>query len=183
MATDLVAVEREAEPDTPSVPDERLERIVWKGLGIKSVRQIASETGLAPEEVLRVKNELLDSVDVLTVQQRRQKILVDLQEVAQRVQDDYDSSPMEFRAGLMNSAVSAMKTILVELNRTQKGEADAISQLNALRVKELLSLIDEVVLVSVQSIAKEHGLDEDELLSVFSENLESAAMRRDAGVL
>lgn len=159
--------------------DARLERVIWKGLGVKSVRQLASETGLAPEEVLRVKNELLDAVDVLTIQQRRQKILVDLQEVAQRVQDDYDRSPMEFKAGLMNSAVSAMKAILVELNRAQKGEEDAVSQLNALRVKELLSLIDEVVLVSVQSIAKEHGLDVDELLEVFSGNLRSAAARRD----
>lgn len=181
MTTELVATETV----TPSPPelDARTERVIWKGLGIKSVRQIASETGLAPEEVLRVKNELLDSVDVLTVQQRRQKILVDLQQMAQDARDRTERISDEFFAGTVNASVGALKAVLVELARMEKGDTSKVEALNALRVKELLSLIDEVVLVSVQSIAKEHGLDEDVLLAVFSENLGSAAMRRDAGVL
>ena len=40
--------------------DERLEKAIWKSLGRKSARQIADDTGLSPERVLRAKREMGD---------------------------------------------------------------------------------------------------------------------------
>lgn len=153
----------------------RVEELVWKNLGVKSARQIATETGLKPDQVLAIKQRLLDEVDVLTVQQKRQKLIIDLQDIAKRTQEDYDNAPYEFKSGLMNSSVAAMKTVLVELNRADKGEQAAIERLNNLRVKELLRLIDVTVAKTLAEIADTHGLDQDELLGIFQSHLKPAA--------
>ena len=34
--------------------DPRLERLVWKSLGLKTVRQIAEETGLTPDAIFAI---------------------------------------------------------------------------------------------------------------------------------
>lgn len=153
----------------------RVEALIWKSLGVKSARRIAEETGLKPEQVLAIKQSLLDSVDVLTVQQTRAKLLTDLKELANTLREDYDSAPWEFKSGVANSGIAAMKTVLVELNRADKGEQAAIERLNNLRVKELLRLIDVTVAKTLAEIADTHGLDQDELLGIFQSHLKPAA--------
>ena len=98
--------------------DPRLERLVWKSLGLKTVRQIAEETGLTPDAIFAIKRELYESVDVLSVEQKKQKFIVMLEEIAHDTKEDYDNAPYEFKSGLMNSSIAAMKTIMVELNHT-----------------------------------------------------------------
>lgn len=159
--------------------DPRVERLVWKSLGLKTVRQIAEETGLQPEQIFAIKRDLFESVDSLTVEQKKQKLIVMLEEIAHDTKEDYDKAPFEFKSGLMNSSISAMKTIMVELNRTSKEDQGRIDSLNSLRVKELFSLLREVVDTSVVEVAGEHGLDEEELFEVFNRNLAKAAKKRD----
>ena len=161
--------------------DERLERAIWKSLGKKSARRIAEETGLSPERVLRAKREMLDAVDELTIQEKRQKLLVDLQEVADKARDLADVAIQEFQAGLLNSAIQAIKAMQSEMARLEKADTSKIESLNALRVRELLSLLDAVVTSGVQDIADEHGLDEDDLLDVFNRRLIAEAEKRDLG--
>lgn len=160
--------------------EERVNRLIWKGLGVKSVREIANETGLEPQEVLRRRDEILNSVDVLTVQQSRQKLVVTLREIAQQVQDDYDSAPYEFKAGLMNSAIAAIKANLVELTRADKADNEKITHLNQLRIRELVELMQEIVDVSVAEVAEKYGIDEDELFDIFNKNLKAAGQKREA---
>lgn len=159
--------------------DPRIERIIWRGLGIKSIRQLSEETGLPPDKIHAMKRELFDSVDVLTTQQKKHRLMVVLEEIAQATQADYDSAPYEFKAGLANSAIASMKTMLTELNRVSKDDQAAIETLNALRVRELFALMQEVVEVSVREVASQHELDEDELFDVFNGNLAKAAKRRE----
>lgn len=159
--------------------DPRIERIIWRGLGIKSIRQLSEETGLPPDKIHAMKRELFDSVDVLTTQQKKHRLMVVLEEIAQATQTDYDSAPYEFKAGLANSAIASMKTMLTELNRVSKDDQAAIETLNALRVRELFALMQEVVEVSVREVASQHDLDEDDLFEVFNGNLAKAAKRRE----
>lgn len=159
--------------------DPRIERVIWKGLGLKTVRQLADDTGLQPDQIYALKRELYESVDVLTTQQKKHKLLVTLEEIAHTTQEDYDAAPYEFKAGLANSAIAAMKTIMVELNRVSKEDQGAIEQLNALRVKELFALIKEVVEVSVEQVSDAYDLDRDELFEIFNGNLAKAAKKRD----
>lgn len=163
-----------ARNDEPEI-DERIERIVWRGLGIKSARQIAEEAGISPETVLRVKRELLESVDVLSIQEKRAKLTADLQDIAQRVQDDYDSSPWEFKAGIMNAATSAIDKVLKELARIEKQDTSKVEALNELRVKELLRLVDTTVSATLREISETHGIEESELFDIFQSHLEPAA--------
>lgn len=167
-----------ARVDEPEI-DERIERIVWKGLGIRSARQIAEEAGVSPETVLRVKRDLLENIDVLSIQERRAKLTADLQDIAQRAQDDYDSSPWEFKAGIMNAATSALDKVLKELARMEKQDTSKVEALNELRVRELFSLLNDTVLNSVSDIAESYNLDEDAILDVFNTRLQEAAQRRD----
>lgn len=159
--------------------DPRIERIIWKGLGLKTVRQLADDTGLQPDQIYAIKRDLYESVDELTVQQKKHKLLVTLEEIAQATQEDYDAAPYEFKAGLANSAIAAMKTIMVELNRVSKEDQGAIEQLNALRVKELFALIKEVVETSVEQVSDAYDLDRDQIFEIFNGNLAKAAKKRD----
>lgn len=160
--------------------DPRIQRIVWRGLGNKSVREMSEETGLSPEEIFAVKRELLGAVDVLTVQEKRQKILIDMEKLAQDALERAEDSSDEFFAGMMNAARGAMKDMLTALNQTAKGEQEAIERLNDLRVRELLSLIDRTVAYTLTEIAKTYDLDENDLHDIFQKHLKPAAQELEA---
>lgn len=160
--------------------DPRIERIVWKGLGLKTVRQLAEETGLQPEQIFAIKRDLYESVDVLTVEQKKQKLIVMLEEIAHDTKEDYDKAPFEFKSGLMNSSIAAMKTIMVELNRTSKEDQGRIEALNQLRVREILRLVDTTVHRTLSEIADTHDLNEVELRGVFQKHLVPAATELEA---
>lgn len=160
--------------------DPRVERQVWKALGIKPLKQIAEETGLTRDQIIRIREELLTSVDDLTVMQKRQKLIISLEEMSQAAREDYDNAPFEFKAGVLNSAISAIKAVQSELNRMSKADQSRVDELNQKRIRELVSLIREVVDTSVSEVSEVHGLPEDELFEVFNRNLEAAARKRDA---
>lgn len=155
--------------------DPRIERIVWKGLGLKTVRQIAEETGLQPEQIFAVKREMLDAVDVLSVQEKRTKILVAMEQLAQDALDRADGASDEFAAGMLNAARGAMKDMLTEFNRASKQDQGAIEQLNQLRVRELLRLVDSTVARTLEEIASRYELDEADLQAIFQSHLKPAA--------
>lgn len=167
--------------EVEKVDQGRIDELIWRGIGVKSVRVIAEEAGVRPDEVLRRKNELLDEIDVLTIQEKRARLLVRLQEIANSTQEDYEASPYEFKAGLMNSAIAAIKTVLQELARMDKQDSSKVEALNQKRIAELVDLVREVVDVSVSEISEEHGLDEDEVYDVFNRNMIEAASKRDMG--
>lgn len=159
--------------------DERTQRIIWRGLGNKSARQIAEETGKTPEDILRIKNEMLESVDILTVNQRRQKILVNLEQLSNEAWEKANSASDEFKAGLYNTAVAAQKELVRQLVILQAESTNEVERLNDMRVRELLRLVDESVLLSIKELAVRHDLDEDEMTAVFNANLKKAAERRE----
>lgn len=155
--------------------DPRIERIIWKGLGLKNVRQLAEETGLQPDQIYALKRELYESVDVLTTQQKKHRLMVTLEEIAQQTQKDYADAPFEFKSGLANSAISSMKTMMVELNRVSKQDQGAIEQLNQLRVREVLRLVDTTVARTLEEIASRYDLEEADLQAIFQSHLKPAA--------
>lgn len=154
---------------------ERVDEIIWRNADIKSARQIAEMTGLKPEEVLRRKKELVEEVDDLTIKAIRTRLLIDLQSIARKTQEDYDNAPFEFKAGLMNSAVASMKLVLAEMTRAEKADSSKVDALNALRQREILRLVRDSVLTTLDEIAELHDLDRDQLQDVFQKNLVQTA--------
>src|SRR5690625_7746741 len=68
--------------EVESLDQGRVDALIWKHAGVRPVREIAEMAGVRPDEVLRRKNELLEEVDVLTIQQKRQKLLIELDGIA-----------------------------------------------------------------------------------------------------
>lgn len=158
------------------IDQDRIDKAIWKSIGIKSVRQIADETGLKPEEVLRRKNELLDEIDVLTISEVRQRTAVELQSIARKTQEDYDSAPFEFKSGLMNSAVAAMKVVLQEMNRLEKADNSKVEQLNQLRVRELGRMVEMAVKKTLKSIQDTYEVPYEEMEEMFRRHLQETAI-------
>lgn len=161
------------------VIDPRIEKTVWKSLGLKPLKQIADETGLSRDQIIRIREELLSSVDDLTIMQKRQKLIISLEEMSQVARDDYDNAPYEFKAGILNSAISAIAKVQAELARMAKSDQSKVEELNQKRVRELVSLIREVVDTSVTEVAAQYDIPEEELFEVFNKNLDEAARKRD----
>lgn len=154
---------------------ERVDSIIWKHIGLKSVREIAELCGIKPEAVLRRKNELLDEIDVLSIAEKEARILVELDGMARDMRERAANTIDEYASGMINSSVAALKTMLSQLDRIKKQDQGKIEALNSLRVKELLRLVDETVARSVREIAATHDLEETELMEVFQGHLIEAA--------
>ena len=154
---------------------DRITRLVWKRLGNKSVRQIAQETGLTPEQVLRIKNELLEGVDDLSIAQKKYKLIVELEGIAQDAREAAENSVEDFKSGLWNSAVSAMKTMLAELNRMEKADTSKVEALNTLRRKEIVRMYVSVVNKGLAEISEQYELDKQDIFDVFNRHLVDSA--------
>lgn len=156
--------------------DSRVEQYIWKYVGRKSARQIAEELGVTPDTVLRVKREIVESVDELTVQVQRAKLIATLQELADEAQQRaHDIGDERNYAGVINASVGAIKAVLVELNRVSARESEAVAELNRLRVRELLRLIDATVDLTFREVSDRFGVDYEELHSIFGGYLRPAA--------
>ena len=87
---------------TVSVYEDRL----WELVGTRTPKQIADELGLPPAEVVRRTREMLESVDVLTIEQQRQKLMIDVGRIARKAEEAFDNSLDERnKSGLLNSFV------------------------------------------------------------------------------
>lgn len=165
---------------TEDIP-QPVRRAVWRALGTKSFREIAEETGLTPEQVINVKTQLLDEVDALTLAEQRMKLMVTMQTVTELALEKAQNATDERNfSGLLNSASSSAERVLKELRRIERDDKGAVEQLNALRVRELLRLMDRVVKAGAKEIAEEHGLEEHEVLEVFQRHLVSEAAEMEA---
>lgn len=157
----------------------RIDRLIIASYGKKTARQLSQETGLSAEELMQRKQELVDSIDEITVQMQIQSLIGDLQDVAEFAKDAAKSSADEFKAGLLNARVAAIKLLLAQLEKLQRNSNVAVESLNALRLKEIMRLVDATIFKGVEQIAQTYGIDEDELLTVFKETLQIEAEKMD----
>jgi len=160
--------------------DERVNRAIRKGLmSSKTVRQMAEETGLKPQDVLKKKTEILEGVDVLTIQEKRALFMMELSDMSREVRERAGRTVDEYYAGMINASTGNIKLMLSELSRMEKADSAKVDSLNQKRVAELVSLIREVIDVSVVEIAARHSLDEQDLFEIFNRRMGEAAQKRD----
>lgn len=163
---------------------KRLDSVIWANLGSKSAREMAELAGVTNEQVLIRKRELLDEIDVLSIEESRMVLMAKAQEImndaikrSKNVLDERNYAP------ILTSATGSLKIVLQQLKDSEKADRTDIDRLNAARVRELLRLIDTVVRISVKQIADNRELypDESSMLKVFEENLEVAAADTEGG--
>lgn len=167
----MYGIMRDMSEEVEEFDQERADSLISRYIGRRSIREIAEMTGMRPEEVMNRKSEIINNVDVLTVQEKRAKLLYELDELAADARERAKDTSDEFLSGMLNSSVSAMKVILVELARAEKANEGAVEQLNQLRVRELLRLVDSVLVSGVREIAEKYDLDERELTDIFQDRL------------
>lgn len=153
----------------------RIDKTIWRHIGRKPVAEIAKMAGMHPNDVLRRKNELLESVDVLTIQEKRTRLMVELEEIGADARDRFKNASDEFAAGLLNSSVAAMKTVLGELARAEKADQGALERLNELRLREILNIIDTTVKGTFDRVTAKYGVESDDLMEIFQEELMETA--------
>ena len=154
---------------TVSVYEDRL----WELVGTRTPKQIADELGLPPAEVVRRTREMLESVDVLTIEQQRQKLMIDVGRIARKAEEAFDNSLDERnKSGLLNSAVNAQKEVLRQLEKMETRNAEAVDALNRMRVAELVRLVETAVQDTLSEIDPENY---DENMKIFYGYLETAS--------
>lgn len=168
-----------ASREVAEIDQDRIDRVIWRGIGVKSVRKIAEDAGIKPEEVLRRKGELLDSVDVLSIKEKRQKLVIELDGMARDAREKARNIDSEFYAGTVNASAGMIKTLLSELARLEKADNGKVEALNQLRRQEILRLIDSAVRKTFASISAEHGVPEGEMMDTFKSSLVEAAQEGD----
>lgn len=167
------------EPEYDDHDWTRVDRQIIDAFGKKSIRQLSEETGVSQADLMRRKQELVDSVDVLTIQMQRMKLMATLQEAADYAFDVAKNAIDEYKAGAVNSAVAAIKELLKQLDRLERQGSGQIDSLNRMRVRELLGIVEEAVYTSVAVLSERHGIPEQDFLSEFQVRLADAAERRE----
>ena len=155
---------------TVSVYEDRL----WEMVGTRTPKQIADELGLPPAEVVRRTREMLESVDILTIEQQRQKLMIDVGRIARKAEEAFDNSLDERnKSGLLNSAVNAQKEVLRQLEKMETRNAEAVDALNRMRVAELVRLVETAVVNTLAELLP----GREDAMDVFYGYLETAASR------
>ena len=153
---------------TVSVYEDRL----WELVGTRTPKQIADELGLPPAEVVRRTREMLGSVDVLTIEQQRQKLMIDVGRIARKAEEAFDNVYDERnKSGLLNSAVNAQKEVLRQLEKMETRNAGAVDALNRMRVAELVRLVETAVVDTLAELVP----DREDAMDVFYGYLETAS--------
>ena len=152
-----------------------LDRLIRQFVTVKTPREIGVLVGVEPEVVIRRVQELRDEIDVLTLEEQVTFLMFRLNRIAADAENDAKGAGYEFKGGLYSAATSAIKESLRQLNVLKKSNEDAVERLNGLRFREVLRLVDEVVVRGVGEIAERFELDEGVLLGVFRSHLEGAA--------
>ena len=153
---------------TVSVYEDRL----WELVGSRTPKQIADELGLPPAEVVRRTREMLESVDILTIEQQRQKLMIDVGRIARKAEEAFDNVYDERnKSGLLNSAVNAQKEVLRQLEKMEDRNAGAVDALNRMRVAELVRLVETAVVDTLAELVP----DREDAMDVFYGYLETAS--------
>ena len=156
--------------------DERSRQIIWRSVGTRSAVQIAKELGVTPEVVLRERQRMRDEIDVLTIEERQFKLLIELENTINLAREKLDNVAEERNmSGLINSVVNGIKTMSAELRKLEAKNSAAVESLNKKRVEELLRLVDVVVLATFEEVSDRYGIDGDELIEIFQSKLIPAA--------
>src|SRR5699024_4379289 len=118
--------------------------MLLRKVGVQSTAEIAKELGIGPLEVRKRVNELLEDIDVLTVQQERTRLLIELRSLVNRATERLDSigtglSDREF-AQVLNSTAQTIRVHLQELDKMESKDDEALKELNRNGFKNFFAL-------------------------------------------
>lgn len=101
--------------------DSAVDRYIASNLGRLTPRELAEQTGFTEAEVVQKANEYYDSL-VITAHQKRAKLLMQLEDVANEAIERGKNSNSRDSSGNLNSATAAIKALNKEIDDAAKRE-------------------------------------------------------------
>lgn len=149
----------------------RINRLLVDGHGVKSAQVISDETGIPPEDVARRTRELFEAVDVLTIEDKRAKLVLQLESMVGQLSARMAGASDKSISGIANSARSAIGSVLKELaDMESRSQVDvtAITQNMGRTLGELLN----ISLTHLREELKErYGTSDDEIMELVKEGV------------
>lgn len=156
--------------------DTRLDRIVWREISHKSVREIAEDHGLNVQDVFEAKRRILESVDSLTIQERVTKMITDLSEVVEIALAHsriigHDAEAQRNLGPVLTAATQASKAVIAQMNTMEKATSGQVEKLNQRRINALVTIMQMTVDASVVELDDGKPHTAEEMFAVFNKNM------------
>lgn len=166
--------------NTANAVTDRELKVIWDGMLTKSVRELADATGLPVPVVLQARNDALEAVDALTVDQRRTRLLIRLQALAEKAEEEFESTTdARSKAPLLSAATGAIKTVLQELRKMDGDSQTDIERLNAMRRREVVNVYRDTSEPFIAWLVDEYSVDADHAQAKYEELLSASARAMD----
>lgn len=161
--------------------DERTRNQVIRYLGTKTIRQISELVGVPPETVLRIKQDIVDSMDALTVDEHVAKSFADLQSIVSMALSEFRSTDdLRSKAPLLSAAITSIKTTLQMLEKWQAKNQVAKDTLNNKRRTELITVVSRTNELTAEALDDGKPHNREEIMAVMMSSLLTAAAEMEA---
>lgn len=160
--------------------DNRTRRYIERLVTRKSAREISTELNVPVDVVLRVKQEMADSFDTITVRERVIHSINTLSDITAKAIDEFErTNDLRSKAPLLSSATNALKAQMQVLEKWVKTTDPKVEALNRKRQEELTTLLTDAFTMFAQRVSKLHDIPEQELWDQFEDDMREAARLMD----
>lgn len=159
--------------------ESAIDSIIIRDSGIKSVAEIANDTGLEPEDVERRRQEIFDRIE-LTKHQLYMKALFQLQEIVAQQQAALKGAAPEDVARLGNTAAGAVGRSVKLVQDLEAMANKDTAERDAVYARQLVKMVDSAMNRAIGELKSRHPeLDVGELSEVLEANLMEIAVEMD----
>lgn len=156
--------------------DERLIRYA----GVKTPEEISEITGIPALDVVRRIHEVLNSVDILTIEQKRAKMVLTLETMVAEAVSRISSATDRNIGALLNSTGGNVTRVLNELEAMETRTKMDIEAINKRRAHELVTIVERSFDRSLGELSARYpDVDQDEIQAVFRAHLMTVANEYD----
>lgn len=150
--------------------------------GNKTYEEISELTGVPALEVAKRTQEVLSNIGVLEIDQRRAKLMIQLEGIVNEVDSRKESASNRDLGALLNSSRSAIQTVLKELREIEKSSKTDVQQITSHQGRVLGEILNIAVGHLRAELKDRYGTDDAEIDSLMDEGVVLAIERLDSAV-
>lgn len=150
--------------------------------GNKTYEEISELTGVPALEVAKRTQEVLSNIGVLEIDQRRAKLMIQLEGIVNEVDSRKESASNRDLGALLNSSRSAIQTVLKELREIEKSSKVDVQQITSYQGKVLGEIVDIAVGHLRAELKERYNTDDSEMDEILQEGMSLAAKELDSRV-
>lgn len=167
---------------TESLEFSSIDETLIRYAGVKSPQEISDLTGIPAEDVLRRIHEVLNSIDILSIEQMRAKMVIMLLGFIAEIDARRDAAVDRNFAAMANAVGGNISRVLKELEDTEKRTKLDIEAINRRRAHELVEMLEKTYDKSIGELAAMFPqADLPEIETIFRKNLMILAAEYDLG--